>query len=386
HNIMLKYGAENFTAGLWHRPRYFPQTVNGRKETLRESYIREAEHVRNHVGLCDVGTLGKIDVQGPDAAEFLNRIYTNAWLKLPVGKARYGLMLREDGIVDDDGTATRIAENQFLLTTTTVKAADVLSDMERLLETEWTDLKVTVTSVSDQTGTLAVAGPKSRDLLQSIVADKIDNEAVPEMGTIVTSIDGVEVRLTRLSFSGEMAFEVFVKSNNAEYIYERIMQAGKEFNIIPYGMECLGALRIEKGFITHNEIDGTVNAKQIGYEGLCSKKKWFVGKNLLEREGMQNAELEMVGVLPTNPKSSCYAGGHFVTSSKFVADGDSQGYISSMTYSPVMKSNIGLGMLKNGRARIGEKMYIADPLRGDHYEVEIVDAVFYDKEGERTSG
>ncbi len=386
HNIMLKYGAENFTAGLWYRPRYFPKVINGVKENLRQAYIREAGHVRNFVGVCDVGTLGKIDVQGPDAAEFLNRIYSNAWLKLPVGKARYGLMLREDGIVDDDGTSTRLSETQFLLTTTTVKAADVLSNMERYLETQWQDLKVTVTSVSDQTGTLAVAGPNSRRVLQKLVKDTIDNENLPEMGTILTSVDGVEVRLTRLSFSGEMAFEVYVASNSAEYIYEQIMQAGEEFNIAPYGMEALGALRIEKGFITHAEINGTVNAKQIGYAGLCSKKKWFVGKDMLQREGMENAELEMVGILPVESTATVAIGGHFVSSPEFIADGDSQGYISSMTYSPVKKSNIGLGFLKNGRSRIGEKLYIADPIRNNHYQVEIVSSVFYDKEGEKTSG
>ena len=386
HDVMLKYGAVNFTAGLWHRPRYFPKTINGQLETLTQSYIREADHVRNFVGVCDVGTLGKIDVQGPDSAEFLNRIYTNAWLKLPVGKARYGLMLREDGIIDDDGTATRINEHQFLLTTTTVKAADVLSNMERYLETEWTDLKVTVTSVSDQTGTLAVAGPNSRSVLEKIVADDISNESLPEMGTLVTSINDVPIRLTRLSFSGEMAYEVFVLSNNAEYIYEQIMQAGKDYNIAPYGMEALGAMRIEKGFITHAEINGTVNAKQIGYAGLCSKKKWFVGKDMLKRDGMKNAELEMVGVVPIESNTDMAIGGHFVATPEFVADGNSEGYISSMTYSPVMKTKIGLGFLKNGRSRIGEKMYIADPIRNNHYAIEIVDSVFYDKEGERTNG
>ena len=383
HDAMVHYGAKNTESGLWYRPEYFPETES---ESLQEGYVREMQHVRTKVGLCDVGTVGKIDVQGPDAGEFLNRLYTNMFATLPVGKCRYGMMLREDGIVDDDGTAARISEHHYLVTTTTAHAAEVLYNMEKYLQTEWTDLKVTVTSVSDQTGTLALAGPRSRDVLNKITGQNLDNEKLPMMGMVYANIGGIPVRIVRLSFSGEMAFEIFADCGYCTQLYHTIMEAGAEFEIAPYGLEALGGLRIEKGFVTHAEINGTITAKEVGMAGLLSKKKWFIGKDMLEREGLQTPQYEMVGVIGIDKNAPVTMGGHIVASNRFIVDDEDLGYITSSTYSVVHHTNIGLAMVKDGRSRMGETLYVSDPLRGNHFPVQIVDPVFYDKEGEATHG
>jgi len=231
-------------AGAWLRPRYYKKG----NETLFDASKREATNVRKNVGVCDVTTLGKIDIKGPDTAELLNRVYTNAWLKLPVGKARYGVMLREDGIVMDDGTTTRISENHYHMTTTTAQAANVLSHLEYYLQVVWPELNVNVVSTTEQWAGAAIAGPKSRELLQKLFPSiNVSNEGLPFMGYVEGNLFGVNARIFRISFSGELAYEVNVESDNGNYMWKKIMEIGKEFEIQPYGTEALSTLRIEMG-------------------------------------------------------------------------------------------------------------------------------------------
>ncbi len=233
------------------------------------------------MGVCDVTTLGKIDIKGPDASELLNRVYTNAWLKLPVGKARYGVMLREDGIVMDDGTTTRISENHYHMTTTTAQAANVLSHLEYYLQLVWPELNVNVVSTTEQWAGAAIAGPKSRDLLKKLFLNSdVSNEGLPFMGYMEGDLFGVKARIFRISFSGELAYEVNVESDNGNYMWEKIMEVGEEFKIQPYGTEALSTLRIEMGHVAGSELDGRTIPYDNSLEGLLSKKKDFIGKKI----------------------------------------------------------------------------------------------------------
>lgn len=240
-------------AGLWVRPRYYPRG----NETMNDAVNREAANVRKNVGICDVTTLGKIDIKGPDAPEFLNRIYTNAWLKLPVGKARYGVMLREDGMVMDDGTTSRISDNHFHMTTTTAQAANVLSHLEYYLQVVWPELEVNVLSSTEQFAGVAVAGPKSRELLSKMFpSDDLSNEGLPFMGLLDTKLGNIPARIYRISFSGELAYEVNVESDYGLHLWKKIMEVGSDFGVQPYGTEALSTLRIEMGHVAGPELDG----------------------------------------------------------------------------------------------------------------------------------
>jgi len=274
HSWHEKNNAVFVDAGVWLRPRYYKKG----NENLFEASKREAKNVRQNVGVCDVTTLGKIDLKGPDTAEFLNRVYTNAWLKLPVGKARYGVMLREDGIVMDDGTTTRISENHYHMTTTTAQAPNVLSHLEYYLQVVWPKLNVNVVSTTEQWAGAAIAGPKSRDVLQKLFPDiNVSNEGLPFMGYVEGNLFGIYARIFRISFSGELAYEVNVESDNGNFMWEKIMEIGKEFAIQPYGTEALSTLRIEMGHVAGSELDGRTIPYDNSLEGLVSKKKDFTG-------------------------------------------------------------------------------------------------------------
>ncbi|MCJ8337858.1 MAG: sarcosine oxidase subunit alpha family protein [Pseudomonadales bacterium] len=379
HDWHMANGAEMIAAGLWMRPRAYLQAG----ETMTDAYIREAGAVRNSVGIVDVSTLGKIDILGPDAAEFLNRIYTNAFLKLPIGKARYGVMLREDGVVFDDGTTWRLDEARFLMTTTTANAANVLAFLERMLDTVWPNLRVSVSSSTEQWASMAVAGPNSRKVLAKILDDiEMDNEAFPFMGVRKGHLDGIEVLVARLSFSGEMAYEVFTPAHSGLPVWERIISAGEEFNILPYGMEALGTLRIEKGHVAGAELDGRRSAKDLGLEGMASKKKAFVGSVLKHREAFLQTNREVLVGLKSISGEVIPTGSHLVTGTD-AEPGESQGNISSTTYSPAMRQQIALGFLSNGRERIGEVLYATYPLKNIHIKVEVVSPHFFDPDGGR---
>jgi heterotetrameric sarcosine oxidase alpha subunit len=368
-------------AGLWLRPRYYKQD----KETLAEAAKREATNVRNNVGICDVTSLGKIDIKGPDSAEFLNRIYTNAWLKLPIGKARYGVMLREDGIVFDDGTTTRISENHYHMTTTTAQAANVLTHLEYYLQVVWPELSVNVLSTTEQWAGVALAGPNSRNLLNKIFSETdTSNESIPFMGYKEAELSGVPARIFRISFSGELAYEINVESGYGVFMWEKIIEAGKEMNIEPYGTEALSTLRIEMGHVAGSEIDGRVIASDLSLEGMLSKKKDFIGKRSLSREAFINPNREkIVGVVPLDKKTMIPEGSHLVSDNNAILPNPKLGHISASCWSVEYNNPFSLAILKDGKKKIGEKLYALSPLKNISIPVEIVSSHYVDPKGER---
>jgi len=381
HEWHEKNNAVFVDAGLWLRPRYYKQD----NETLQEAAKREATNVRNNVGICDVTSLGKIDIKGPDCAEFLNRIYTNAWMKLSVGKARYGVMLREDGIVFDDGTTTRISENHFHMTTTTAPAVNVLAHLEYYLQVVWPELDVNVLSTTEQWAGAALAGPNSRNLLSKLFTDiDVSNEAIPFMGYKEADLFGVPARIFRISFSGELAYEINVESGYGIFMWEKIVELGKEMNIEPYGTEALSTLRIEMGHVAGSEIDGRVISSDLSLEGMLSKKKDFIGKRSLNREAFLNPNREkIVGVVPLDKKSMIPEGSHLVRDSNASLPNPKLGHISASCWSVEYNNPFSLAILKDGKKRIGEKLYAVSPLKNKNIEVEIVSSHYVDSKGER---
>ena len=368
-------------AGLWLRPRYYKQD----NETLEEASKREATNVRNNIGICDVTSLGKIDIKGPDSSEFLNRIYTNAWMKLPVGKARYGVMLREDGIVFDDGTTTRISENHFHMTTTTAQAVNVLAHLEYYLQVVWPELDVNVLSTTEQWAGAALAGPNSRDLLSKLFPDTdVSNEAFPFMGFKEEDLFGVPARIFRISFSGELAYEINVESGYGVFMWQKIMELGKRMNIEPYGTEALSTLRIEMGHVAGSEIDGRTISSDLSLEGMLSKKKDFIGKRSLNREAFLNPNREkIVGVVPLDKKTMIPEGSHLVSDSNASLPNPKLGHISASCWSVEYNNPFSLAILKEGKKRIGEKLYALSPLKNKNIPVEIVSSHYVDSKGER---
>jgi len=368
-------------AGLWLRPRYYKQD----NETLAEAAKREAINVRKNVGICDVTSLGKIDIKGPDSAEFLNRVYTNAWKKLPIGKARYGVMLREDGIVFDDGTTTRISENHYHMTTTTAQAVNVLSHLEYYLQVVWPELNVNVLSITEQWAGVALAGPNSRNLLSKLFPNTdVSNEGIPFMGFKEADLFEVPARIFRISFSGELAYEINVESGYGVFMWEKIIELGKEMNIEPYGTEALSTLRIEMGHVAGSEIDGRVIASDLSLEGMLSKKKDFIGKRSLNRAAFLNPEREkIVGVVPIDKKTMIPEGSHLVNDSNADLPNPKLGHISASCWSVEHNNPFSLAILKNGKKKIGEKLYALSPLKNKSIPVKIVSSHYVDPKGER---
>ncbi len=368
-------------AGVWLRPRYYKQG----NENLFEASKREAKNVRQNVGVCDVTTLGKIDIKGPDSAEFLNRVYTNAWLKLPVGKARYGVMLREDGIVMDDGTTTRISENHYHMTTTTAQAPNVLSHLEYYLQLVWPELNVNVVSSTEQWAGAAIAGPKSRDVLQKLFPDlDVSNEGLPFMGYMEGNLFGVKAKIFRISFSGELAYEVNVESDNGNYMWEKIIEIGKEFNIQPYGTEALSTLRIEMGHVAGSELDGRTIPYDNSLEGLVSKKKDFIGKRSLSKKAYVEPDRQkVVGVVPLDKKTSIPEGSYIVKDAKAKLPNPKLGHVSASCWSVEYDNPFSLAIIKDGKNMIGKKLFAMSPLKNKIIPVEIVSSHYVDPKGER---
>ena len=368
-------------AGVWLRPRYYKQG----NENLFEASKREAKNVRQNVGVCDVTTLGKIDIKGPDSAEFLNRVYTNAWLKLPVGKARYGVMLREDGIVMDDGTTTRISENHYHMTTTTAQAANVLSHLEYYLQLVWPELNVNVVSSTEQWAGAAIAGPKSRNLLQRLFPDlDVSNEGLPFMGYMEGKLFGVNAKIYRISFSGELAYEVNVESDYGNFMWEKIIEIGKEFNIQPYGTEALSTLRIEMGHVAGSELDGRTIPYDNSLEGLVSKKKDFIGKRSLDKKAyIESDRQKIVGVVPLDKKTSIPEGSYIVKDAKAKLPNPKLGHVSASCWSVEYDNPFSLAIIKDGKNMIGQKLFAMSPLKNKVIPVEIVSSHYVDPKGER---
>ncbi len=378
-------GAAWIEAGLWLRPSCYPRSGESEREAIR----REAVAVRQGVGLVDVSTLGKIDIAGPDAAAFLDRVYANIFSNLPVGRARYGLMLREDGIVFDDGTTSRLAEQRFLMTTTTANAVRVMQHLEFLLQTVWPELRVAATSVTEQWAAMALAGPKSRDVLAR-AAEGVDvsDAGLPHMGVRDGRIAGVPVRIFRISFSGERAYEINVPADWGLRVWTALLDAGRESGIVPYGMEAMGILRIEKGHVAGAELDGTTTAADLGLGRLVAMKKPdFIGRHMLARPALADPRRpRLVGFVPVDGATRLRAGAQIVADSRVPPPVPMIGRITSAADSPTLGHPIALGFLEAGASRHGETLHALFPLADQWVPVRVVDPVFYDRAGERLHG
>lgn len=380
HDWHAKNGATFIDAGLWKRAWYYAWAGNS-PET---AYVKEMELVRRVVGLADVSTLGKIDIQGPDAAEFLNRVYVNGFAKLPVGKVRYGVMLNDDGIVLDDGTTARITENQFYMTTTTAQAGEVMSWLEYLLQMQWPELNVQVASLTDEWAGMAVSGPKAREALQLAFPDAdVSNEGLPYMGCKDITFEGIPVRLLRMSFSGELAYEVHVAADYAISLWEHILKVAAPTGIKPYGLEALASLRIEKGHVAGLELDHRNTLDDLGLGKMAGKEKDYVGKALRFREDCQSPERwSLVGLELMEPDKKL-RGGSILFAATDEIKGHGRGYITSVTWSTELNKFIALGLYKGGLKHEGEEIIAAFPLKNEQARLKIVSPHFIDKEGAR---
>jgi sarcosine oxidase subunit alpha len=387
HGWHTENGGQMMEAGYWMRPLWY----KAHGANLSEAYKAEMEIVREQVGMADVSTLGKIDVQGPDAAEFLNRVYVNGFAKLGIGKARYGFMLREDGIVMDDGTTSRISETEFFMTTTTAQAARVMSHLEFLLQVVWPELRVTVASVSDQWAAMSVAGPKVRDVMRAAFSTlNFDNEAFPFMGVVDATLEGelagVKVRIIRLTFSGEMAYEVYTPTHHGRVVWEHLLEAGKPCNLRTYGLEALGSLRIEKGHVVGSEMDGRTTLDDVGAGKMASQLKPFWGDALRRSDNLQRPDRPtLVGLEAVNANEPPNNGAIL-----FFADdeikGHGRGHVTSTTFSKSVGRAIALGLLQGGVSRVGQIVIAASPVHGRQYKLKVVEPCFLDPEGNRYRG
>lgn len=374
----IEQGAVFENVGNWKRARYFPRSG----EDMHAAIARECLQVRTSVGIFDASTLGKIEVVGPNAAEFLNRFYVNAWTKLGVGKCRYGVLLREDGFILDDGVVGRLAPDRFHVTTTTGGAARVLNMMEDYLQTEWSDLRVWLTSTTEQWSVIAVQGPHAREVLSPLIEGlDMSAEAFPHMSIADAHICGVPMRLMRVSFTGELGFEVNVPSGYGAMVWQAIWQRGKLYDMVPYGTETMHVLRAEKGFIiVGQETDGTATPEDVGLAWAIGKAKPdFVGKRSLARPALAAPDRkQLVGLLTRNPQIALEEGAQIVSPS---APGISMGHVTSSYHSSVLKKSIALALVQGGRERIGQTLHISMP--GGSIPVEVVAPVFFDPEGKR---
>ncbi|HLS19190.1 MAG TPA: glycine cleavage T C-terminal barrel domain-containing protein, partial [Paracoccaceae bacterium] len=384
HKWAVENGGVFVETGNWLRTQWFAKPG---ETHWRQSVDREVRAVRASVGVCDVTTLGKVDIQGTDAATFLNLVYANAFAKLGVGRVRYGLMLREDGMAMDDGTTARLSENHFVMTTTTANAVPVYQHMEFVRQCVYPDLDVQLISTTEAWAQYAVAGPNSRKLLQKVVDPEFDisNEGFPfmECGEI-TVCGGLRARLFRISFSGEMAYEIAVPTRYGDAMWRRLLEAGKEFDVVAYGTEALGVMRIEKGHAAGNELNGMTTALNLGMGRMVSKKKDSIGSTLAKREGLNQPDaLMLVGFKPVDSSQKVTAGAHLMNRTGPVDAAHDQGYVTSACYSPILNSSIGIGFLKDGANRMGEIIRIVSPLTNLTIEAEVVNPVFIDPEGDR---
>jgi len=371
--------------GQWKRAHYYPQPADRGRESLHAAVARECKAVRTSVGMFDGSTLGKIEVVGPDAAEFLNRMYVNAWTKLGVGRCRYGILCREDGFVRDDGVIGRLAPDRFHVTTTTGGAAGVLGMMEDYLQTEWPDLDVWLTSTTEQWAVIAVQGPRARDVLAPLVEGvDISKEKFPHMAVAECRVAGVAARLFRVSFTGELGFEVNVPSSHGRAVWEAIHAAGQPFGITPYGTEAMHVLRAEKGYIiVGQDTDGTATPDDAGVGWAVAKSKPdFVGKRSLARASMaEPTRKQLVGLLTESPATVLEEGAQLVADPAQKVPMTMIGHVTSSYYSETLGHSIALAMLAGGRARMGETLFV--PMPAGPIKVRVCAPVFYDPKGAR---
>ena len=386
HQWHVERGAEFEDVGQWKRPWYYPQRVNGKTETMHEAVARECLAVREKVGILDASTLGKIDIQGPDAREFLARIYTNKWEKLAVGKCRYGLMCKDDGMVTDDGVTSCLAENHFLMTTTTGGAAAILEWLELWHQTEWPELDVYFSSVTDHWATMTITGPEARKLLAEISDLDLDRDSFKFMDWRSGKVAGVPARVFRISFTGELTFEINVQANYAMHVWQTLFKHGEKYGLTPYGTETMHVLRAEKGFIiVGQETDGSVTPEDLGMHWAIGYDKPYswIGKRALTRSDTKRENRkQLVGLRPKDPKVILEEGAQIVLDPKHAIPMPMVGHVTSSYYSPILDSGFALAVVKGGHQKLGETVYLpmAD---GQTHEAEIVSTIFYDPKGER---
>ena len=380
HACHVAHGAVFEDVGQWKRPRFYPQAG----EDMAAAVRRECEAVRDSVALMDASTLGKIDIQGPDAGEFLDRVYTNTMSTLAVGRCRYGVLCKADGMIFDDGVVMRIGADRYLATTTTSGAAEVLDWLEDLAQTEWPDLRVRLTSVTDHWAAIAIAGPRSRQVVAQLAPDvPVGAEEFPFMAIREATVVGVPARLCRISFSGELAFEIHTWARYGATVWDAAMAAGRRQGIVAYGTEAMHVLRAEKGYvIVGQDSDGTVTPQDAGMGWSLSKEKsFFVGRRSHRRpDTARQGRRQLVGLLPEDPERQLPEGAQLVR-----AEGrGSAGHVTSSYYSPTLGRTFALALLEGGHGRHGEVIEVAF---ADHrVAARVTDTVFYDFEGKRRDG
>ena len=383
HKASVERGAPMIEAGLWYRPSYFPAPG---ETNWRQSCDREVTMVRDAVGVCDVSTLGKIDIQGPDAAAFLDFVYCNMFSTLKVGRTRYGLMLREDGHVMDDGTTARLGEHHFVMTTTTAAAGEVMRHLEFVHQCLKPHLDVSFISVTEQWAQFAIAGPKARDLLDGLLDAPLGDDW-PFMACGPVQVSGVAARLFRISFSGEHAYELAVPARFGDSLFRLLVARASALGGGPYGMEALNVLRIEKGFITHAEIHGRVTAADVGLGRMVSAKKDCIGKTMSQRPGLaEDSREQLVGLKPVGAVKQLVSGAHLFDTGDDAVRVNNRGYVTSVAFSPTLGHMLGLGFLRDGPARYGDTVKMVDHLRGIETECQVVNPVFFDPDGGRVRG
>ena len=369
--------------GQWKRPWYYPH----KGESMRCAVNRECLAVRNDVGILDASTLGKIDIQGPDAAKFLNLVYTNAWDRLADGSCRYGLMLGEDGMIFDDGVTSRLGEHHYLMTTTSGNAARVLEWLEEWLQTEWPNLRVFCTSVTEQWANLTICGPRARDLLAEFTDDiNLSPDAFPFMAHRAGTVGGFPARVFRVSFTGELSYEINVEASYGLSLWTAMINAGDKYGITPFGTETMHVLRAEKGYIiAGQETDGTVIPDDVGMGWAVSKKKDFIGKRSLSRPDSRRTDRkQLVGLLPADPTEVLPEGGQITAERHAGPPMPMIGHVTSSYHSPTLECAFALALVKGGRTRHGDTIYV--PLPDKTVVATVTSPVFYDPDGEKLHG
>lgn len=383
HAWAQEQGAEFMEAGAWIRAAWFPKPG----EDWLAACDREVLAVRGAVGVCDVSTLGKIELTGRDVGAFLDRLYTNTFSTLQPGRVRYGLMLREDGFVFDDGTTARLAPQRWLMTTTTSNAGPVMAHLEFCHQVLWPELDVQFTSVTDQWAQFSLAGPRARDVLASVVEGDVSDAALPYMACATLRAVGVRARVFRISFSGELAYEIAVPARHGDALIRAIMAAGTAHGIVPYGIEALSVMRIEKGHPAGGELNGQTTGRDLGMAKMMSTKKDYIGRVMAGRPALMADDRPMlVGLRPVDAAQRIRAGAHLLPRGVPARIEHDQGWISSVAHSPSLGCWIGLGFLRGGRVRIGERVRAFDPVRDGDTVVEVVEPCFIDPTGERLRG
>lgn len=388
HAWQVESGAVFENVGQWKRPLYCPRDG----EDMRTAVRREAKAARTSVAIQDISTLGKIELRGADTAEFLDRVYTNVFSKLPIGRCRYGIMCRDDGMVFDDGVTTRLTDDHYFMTTTTTGAAHVYQWLEELLQTDWPHLAVYATSVTDQWAALALVGPRARDVLRALAPDiPLENAAFPLLSMRSGKVAGFNARVFRISFSGELAYEIYVPRHHGLAAWTAALEAGRPHGITPFGTEAMHVLRAEKGyFIAGQETDGTVTPYDLGLDRMVSTQKTFIGARSLARADSRRPDRkQLVGLLPEDPSLVLPEGAQLIDmerTSGTVTQPDTRsiGHVTSSYWSPNLGRSFALALVKAGRARIGTT--VIAPLETGKARTAVVAPVFWDKDGSRQNG